>query len=361
MVPLYKPYMPQHLPEIDNILHSGALAYGKWGHRFEQVLKDFIGCTEDVLVVNSFTSAIQVVLSTLGIKPGDEIIASPQSCLASTQPLITFGARVVWADIDPSRGTLCPTSVEHKITPRTKIIFHNHHCSYPGYVNDINAIGRKHGIPVIDDCIEAFGSRYKNRMLGNVDTDITVFSFQTVRLPNTIDGGGIIFKSRDWYEKAVRVRDLGIDRTTFRDALGEIDPASDVPMHGYGAIMNEVNSYIGYCQMQDLPGLLARQRANAAAWEASIAGTSRLKTLDTIDSEPCYWVFGLLSEAKAETLNHFRARGYHCSGVHVPNTFYSIFDSCSSLPGVEEFYAKFLALPCGWWYENNIDRVKELV
>jgi dTDP-4-amino-4,6-dideoxygalactose transaminase len=346
--------MPQNLPEIDSILNSGALAYGKWGRFFEQSLKDFIGCKEDILVVNSFTAAIQVTLSTLGIKSGDEIIASPQSCLVSTQSLATSGAKVVWADIDPSRGTLCPDSVESKITSRTKIIFHNHHCSYPGYIDEINAIGNKHGIVVIDDCIEAFGSKYKNRMLGNLDTDITVFSFQTVRLPNTIDGGGMVFKDRNLYEKAMRVRDLGVDRTTFRDALGEINPESDVPMHGYGVTMNEISSYIGYCQMRDLSGLFSRQRENAAKWEDRITASTQLKPLNTTGIEPCYWVFGMLCENKPETLASFREKGYAASGVHVPNTFYSVFDKQTELTGVKEFYSTFLALPCGWWMKENL-------
>jgi dTDP-4-amino-4,6-dideoxygalactose transaminase len=346
--------MPENLPEVNTILHSGALAYGKWGRKFEQSLKDFIGCKEDVLVVNSFTATIQVVLSTLGIKSGDEIIASPQSCLASTQPLATFGAKVVWADVDPSRGTLCPDSIESKITPRTKIIFHNHHCSYPGYIDEINTIGKRHGIVVIDDCIEAFGSKYKNRILGNLNTDITIFSFQTVRLPNTIDGGGMIFKERSLYEKAVRARDLGVDRATFRDTLGEINPKSDVPMHGYGVTLNEVSSYIGYCQMQDLPGLFLKQQQNATRWQEELTKKQLpIKPLNTKDIEPSYWVFGTLCENKIKVLTYFRDKSYAASGVHLPNTFYSVFGPHVTLPGMQAFYSKFLALPCGWWVDKT--------
>lgn len=350
MINLYKPYMPEKLPELDSILHSGALAYGAWGRKFEHSIKEFVGCQEDVLVVNSFTATIQVVLSTLGICAGDEIIASPQSCMASTQPLATYGAKVVWADVDPERGTLSPQSVESKITPRTKIIFHNHHCSYPGYIDEINDLGKKYGLTVIDDCIESFGSTYKGRTLGNLGTDITIFSFQTVRLPNTIDGGAMIFKDRKLYEKAMRVRDLGVDRTTFRDAMGEINPLSDVPMHGYGVTMTEVSSYIGYCQMQDLPELFARQQVNAKIWQAEIAEKySELRLLDTTDITPSYWVFGVLSKDKINTLTYFREKGYNTSGVHIPNTYYSIFGSQGHFPGVEQFYNQFVALPCGWW------------
>ncbi len=354
MISLYKPYMPELLPEIDPILHGGALAYGKWGRKFEGAIKDFIGCQEDVLVVNSFTAALQVVLSTLDIKSDDEIIASPQCCMASTQPLVTYGARVVWADIDPKRGTLCPQSVESKITSKTKVIFHNHHCGYPGYIDEINEIGRRYGLIVIDDCIESFGSAYKGKILGNLGTDVTVFSFQTVRLPNTIDGGGIIFKNRDLYERAFKIRDLGVDRSTFRDSLGEINPLSDVSIHGYGVTMNEISSYIGSCQILDLPDLFARQRENAEFWKKEISEKySHLSLLNTENCEPNYWVFGTLSDDKLSVLKHFRELGYSASGVHIPNSYYSIFGQQDELPGVKEFYSRFLALPCGWWFKNE--------
>ena len=345
--------MPDRLPEIDTILHSGALAYGKWGKRFEQELKKFIGCEADVLTVSSYTAALQVMLCTLDLQPGDEIIASPQCCLASTQPLATYGAKVIWADIDPARGTLDPESVERKISPRTKIIFHNHHCGYPGHIDEINAIGKRHGLQVVDDCIEAFGAKHKNRFLGNIGTDITTFSFQTVRLPNTIDGGAVIFRDKNLYEKALRIRDLGVDRTTFRDGLGEISPQSDVPMHGYGATMNEICSYIGYMQMQDVPNLLDTQRKNAEIWKERLSEEHpELKFIDTRNTQPSYWVFGLLSDNKPETLKYFRAQNYHASGVHLPNTYYSVFGQQGRLKGAEEFYSRFLAIPSGWWFDN---------
>lgn len=353
MINLYKPFMPENLPEINSILHSGKLAFGEWGRKFEESIRQFVGCEEKVMVTNSFTSAIHVVLSTLNISQGDEIIASPQSCLASTQPLVTFGAKVVWADVDPVRGTLCPESVERKITAHTKIIFHNHHCGYPGYIDEINALGRKYGLIVIDDCIEAFGSEYKGKIIGNIGTDITIFSFQTVRLPNTIDGGGIIFKDNDLYKKAIKVRDLGVDRTTFRDTLGEINPLSDVSMHGFGVTMNEISSYIGVCQMFELKFLLARQHSNAEKWQQEIISDyPMLKYIQNVNCLSNYWVFGVLSDNKMETIKYFRKKGFYASGVHIPNTYYSVFGKQEELPGVKDFSSRFVALPSGWWFEK---------
>lgn len=350
MIPLYKPFMPAELPELNYILSSGALAYGKWGVQFERSLKEFIGCSEDVIVVNSFTSAILVCLSTLDVQSGDEIIMSPQSCLASTQPLLHSGAKVVWADIDPTRGTLSPESVEQKITSKTKAIFHNHHCGYPGYIDEINEIGVRHGVVVVDDCIESFGSKYKGRYLGNLGTDVSIFSFQTVRLPNAIDGGGIIFKNKKMAEKAKLVRDLGVDRNFFRDSRGEISKDFDITVRGYGATLDEISNYIGYMQVKEIGHLLELQQKNGAGWIEKMGVNVDYSLLNTDYITPNYWVFGLLSNDKNKTIDEFKKMGFMCSGVHLPNYYYSVFETpLVELKGVTEFYNRFVAIPSGWW------------
>lgn len=350
MIPLYKPYMPTELPELNTILHSGALAYGKYGKQFEQKLKSFIG-VDQLITVNSFNSAVLVALITLGIQPGDEIIASPMACLASNQPFVTMGAKVVWADVDSTTGTLNPESVKQKISFKTKAIFHNHFCGYPGYVDEINAIGKEHGIPVIDDAIEAFGSEYKGRKMGNIGTDVTIFSFQAVRLPTTIDGGAIAFKDKTLYEISKLVRDSGINRKYFRDELGEINPLYDISTPGFGATMSEVNSYIGLQQMKDIETLIGTQRQNALKWNEKIyTNFSNIISLNQRSEVlPNFWVYGILATNKIESIKKFREMEYYASGVHLPNTFYSVFGHHRALVGVNDFYSRFLAIPCGWW------------
>jgi len=355
MIPLYKPYMPSELPELNAILHSGALAYGKYGKQFEQKLSTFIG-VDQLITVNSFNSAVLVALITLGIKSGDEIIASPMACLASNQPFVTMGAKVVWADVDPTTGTLNPESVKQKITPKTKAIFHNHFCGYPGFIDEINDLGKEYGIPVVEDAIEAFGSEYKGNKIGNTNSDVTIFSFQAVRLPTTIDGGAIVFKDKTLYERSIQVRDSGIDRKYFRDKIGEINPAYDISVPGFGATMSDVNSYIGLQQMNDLEMLISKQRENANRWTEWFHDNSPQHFLlnNRKENNPDFWVYGILAENKFEAINKFRAMGYYASGVHLPNIYYSVFGNQQTLPGVNEFYSKFLALPSGWWFELSI-------
>lgn len=342
--------MPAELPDLNEILHSGNLAFGKYGKEFEQELKSFIG-VDQLTLVNSFNSAVLVALTTLGLKPDDEVIASPMACLASNQPHVTMGIRVVWADVDPSTGTLNPESVKQKINTKTKAIFHNHFCGYPGYIDEINAIGKEYGIPVVDDAIEAFGSEYKGKLIGNNETDVTIYSFQAVRLPTTIDGGAVVFKDNALYEKSLLVRDSGIDRKYFRDNLGEINPAYNISVSGLGATMSEVNSYIGLQQMKDIKMLIEKQRINAIYWTEYLNNKHpQYKSLNQrVEISPNFWVYGALTSNKTEAIIDFREMGYYASGVHSPNNYNSIFGKQSPLAGVNEFYSKFVALPCGWW------------
>lgn len=353
MISLFKPYMPS-LPLMPQILASGALSYGKYTQEFENQLREYFS-TPYVIVTNSFFSAISVAVASLGLKWGDEIIVSPMGCLASTQPYLTCGMKIKWCDVDSERGTLSPEALRRTITSSTKAIIHNHYCGYPGYIDEINSIGKEYGIPVIDDGIECFGSRYKEKLIGNCGTDVTVFSLGAVRIPNCIDGGIVIFKDEELYKKSILIRDCGIDRSTFRDELGEINPECDIKLVGYSATMNNVNGYIGLEQMKNVNDLLQAQRKNAEKWKFFFSEQSSYIPIYCEGCEPNYWIYGILTEKKRETIVKFREMGYYASGVHINNNIYSVFDGVNEcLPGTVEFNRRFVALPCGWWMSQNI-------
>ena len=338
------------LPELDSILHSGALSFGKWGREFENQLSEYLGA-KHVLLTNSYGLAWQVLFRALGLEIGDEVIASPMSCLQSTMPMAQYGLKTIWADINPHYGILDPESVRRKLTSKTKLIINYHFCGYPGYIDEINAIGKEKGIFVVDDCIEAFGAKYKGKRLGNVGTPVSIFNFQTVRLPNTIDGGALVFEDEDLYKKAILLRDLGINRSVFRDANGEISADCDISIPSVNATPSDVNSYIGCCQMKKIDQLLEKQSYNAKQWEHKLSDMPTL--IDFIsrkETEPNYWVCGILSCDKEHDMKIFKEHGYACSSVHLPNTFYSVFGIQDMPSGVKEFYERFIAIPSGWWF-----------
>ncbi len=350
MIPIFKPYMPQNIEkELMNILNSGQLAYSRYGKEFESKLGTFIG-NEKVVTTATYNQALLMVLSILDLKPGDEIIASPVSCLASNQPFAIKGLSIKWIDVDPLTSTMDVSQLRGLISTKTKAIFNNIFCGYAGDLDEVYNIGKEFGIPVIDDCIEGFGTKYKDRYTGNTGADITVFSFQTVRLPNTIDGGALVFKEESLYEKAKLVRDYGIDRSNFRLANGEINPDCDITLEGYGATMSEVNSYIGVQQMDKLADLLQMQSHNAVSWDNFLIGRTDVKTLTINENcKPNFWIYGVLAEDKLKFIAEMKKAGYYATGVHVNNNIYSVFKNKIDLPGVNEFMKKFVALPSGWW------------
>lgn len=353
MIPIYKPYMPEGIIDtLSEILYSGQLAYGKYGREFEKALSVFMG-NDKVLSVSTYNQALLMALSVLDLKAGDEIIASPVSCLASNQPFAVKGLKISWVDIDPKSGTVDVESLRSKININTKAIFNNLFCGYAGDLDEVYRIGQQFGIPVVDDCIEAFGTEYKGKKAGNTGADITVFSFQTVRLPNTVDGGALTFKSTALFEKARLMRDYGIERTNFRLSNGEINPDCDITLEGYGGTMSEISSLIGLKQMPEIPSLLKKQRENAEKWNQHFADRKDFHLMEiNKDVLPNFWVYGLLADNKTEFLQQMKDSGYYSTGVHINNNIYSVFGNRAELPGVSEFMKKYVAIPSGWWFEK---------
>lgn len=344
--------MAKSLPLLDNILHSGQLAYGAHAKKFEEKLAQYIGI-QKLLCSSSFNTAYLIALKTIGLRRGDTVIASPMCCLASSQPLALSGLNVIWADIDPETGLLDPDSVKKSLKPGVKAIIHNHFCGYAGRISEIQKLAFENNLKLIDDVSEAFGTEFQGRKAGNWDADVTIYSFQTVRLPNAIDMGGISFKEPDNFIVAARLRDYGIDRQRFRDEDGEICSGCDITEAAYGALPNDVNAYVGLCSLEKTPELIEQQRENAKFWEKySIPDLTPLKLNE--GSKPNYWVYGGLIENKKEFIRFMKNNGqYAVSGIHLPNYYYSLFGNQKTLNGVKKFYNQFVGIPCGWWMKNG--------
>lgn len=353
---LFKVYMPDGIfnAGLEQILKSGQLTSGIQVRLFEKKIQDYIG-NPYVMVTGSNNYASLIALALCNIKNNDEVIASPMACLASNQPVLNFGGKLVWADIDPHTGTLDPDFVRKKITAKTKAILHYHWGGYPGYIDEINQIGNEFGIPVIDDAIESFGSVYNGKILGNTQTPITIFSFQTVRLPNSIDGGAIAFTDEKLYKKALQMRDFGINRTTFRDSLSEISETSDITNLGYNAIMNELNAFIGNIVMDHIPELIAKQRVNANKWDNYCAAQGYHPLSNRKEILPNYWIYSFLTTNQKKDMIRLRDSGYYASKVHIRNDYYSCFGKFDKkLIGVNTFAMQQLSVPSGWWVKSII-------
>jgi dTDP-4-amino-4,6-dideoxygalactose transaminase len=351
MKPLYKVFIPTDIAQdISLVLSSGQISSGKLAKEFEKAVASYIGCNY-FLSTNNYNTASQLVWETIGINPGDEIIASPMSCLASNQPLAMKRAKLVWADIDPQVGSLDPSSVKKKITSKTKAILHYHWCGYPGHIDEVLQIASDYGLPVVEDAIESFGTLYKGKLMGNTGADFTLFSFQPTRLPCSVDGGGVVFKSKENFEKATLIRDFGIDRKRFRNHVSEIEESCDISLPGFSGGLNELSAAIGLKSLLQVPSLLGQQRTNAISNKQYLSDEFGISNyVDNRNGDPNYWVFSFLSDDSSQLLVELRKRGVYASRVHLRNDRYSVFGTFDpKLVGVNDFEKRQLSIPSGWW------------
>lgn len=349
MIPMYKVFMPKEASNgVTKVLNSGMLACGKYTKKFETHLQNYIG---NPYLITLSANPIVFALKVLDIKAGDEIIVSPMSCLMTTQPIIWLGAKVIWADIDPLTGSLDPDSVKSNITKNTKAIIHYHWAGYPGYINEINSIAAEFGINVIEDATESFGAQYYNKKIGNTGSHITCFSFTPVRIPNAIDASGISFNTRELFEKAKLMIDLGIDRENFRDDIGEISTNCDIFLPGNSLKLNNVSGYVGASQVKYLDELLKAQKYNSGFWKDYFTDIVNCELVGIRKNvKPSFWAFTVLTKNRDELLLDFRRKGLMASKIHLRNDIYSVFGKNKPLlKGVEKFSSEQLNLPCGWW------------
>jgi perosamine synthetase len=122
MIPLFKVFMPEGLNDgLNKIIYSGTISYGPHAMEFERKLISYLR-NPFVLTTSNNNHAMLIALAVAGVGAGDEVIASAMSCLASNQPVISVGGKIVWADIDPKHGALDPDDVRRRITAKTKAI-----------------------------------------------------------------------------------------------------------------------------------------------------------------------------------------------------------------------------------------------
>lgn len=356
MIPLFKPFVPDEF-DAQTFFKTDNLAMSPICDQFEAELQKYFD-TPNVLAINTFNNALLIICRLLDLRPGDIVVSSPMACLASTQPFAFMGIRFIWCDVDPHSGTLCPESVNHALKNyNVKAILHNHFAGYSGNIDAISKISKKFGVPVVNDCIEAFGSKYHGEIAPFFNSEFTIFSGNPVRFLNTVEGALLVINDPAMRDKAIKLRDTGIDRLKFRDNLGEISPACDVSLLGLSATPNSIFSALGLAQLKQVDNIIKKHRSNALRLSPFLD----LEVEKTSKEDPNYWVLGGLYQNKREFIEFMQNEGINTSSVHLRNDKYSIFSDSISLDlcGVQEFSEKFVAIPCGWWLSekdlNNIE------
>ncbi len=346
-IPLFKVRMaPEVLAPIGETLMSGYIGQGPRVDDFEKALAPRFG-SQNVLALNSGTSAIHLALRLSNVQHGDEVISTPMTCTATNVPIRAMGANIVWADIDPRTGNIDPLDVERKITAKTKAVVVVDWAGYPCELDELNDIGRRHGLRIIEDAAHAFGASYRGQPIG-ARSDFTCFSFQAIKHLTTVDGGALVCKDTDSYKRGKLLRWYGIDRESERR---DFRCEQDVAEWGYKFHMNDVTATIGLEQIKHVDDVLRRHRDNAAYYRERLPDLPGLSLLDYREDRECsYWLFTVRLRERMRFMQEMSRAGITVSQVHARNDHHTIFAEFRRvLPGVDEFAAEQVSIPVGWW------------
>jgi dTDP-4-amino-4,6-dideoxygalactose transaminase len=243
-IPHSRPWItPADVRAVVRVLRRGALAQGAEVEQFEAEVGAFVGMPDGV-AVSSGTAALHAALLGLGVGAGDEVILPSYVCVAPLHAIEYVGATARLADIDPDTYNVDPIDVRRRCTRRTRAIIVPHLFGLPA---DLDALLRL-GIPVIEDCAQAFGARYRNRPVGTFGT-IAILSFYATKLFTTGEGGMVLSRDR---RLLARIRDLRDYDERRRHATR------------FNYKLTDLQASLGRSQLRRLPAMLSRRAALAA-------------------------------------------------------------------------------------------------
>jgi len=258
---------------VSRVLLSNKVNYwtGQEGREFEREFAAFAG-TEYAIAVANGTLALDLALKGLSIGPGDEVVVTPRTFLASATAVINAGATPVFADVDPDTQNITPETVAAVITPNTKAIVCVHLAGWPCDMDGMMALAEQHGLFVIEDCAQAHGATYKGKPVGGLG-HVGCWSFCQDKIMSTGGEGGMVtVNDRDLWSKMWSFKDHGKSW----DAVYEREhPPGFRWLHesvGTNWRLTEMQSAIGRIQLQRMPEwTVARQAHCQAIWETAAA------------------------------------------------------------------------------------------
>ncbi|MCC6127121.1 MAG: DegT/DnrJ/EryC1/StrS family aminotransferase [Pirellulales bacterium] len=283
-----QPYGPQFYDDVEKrelleVLES-RYPFRWWGGKskvlqFEKAYAAHIG-VKHAIAVTSGTTALYTAMAALGIGPGDEVILPAWTWYADHDAVVLSGALPVFAEIDESFA-IDPKDIEARITPRTKAIVPSH---LQGGVADMDAIleiAKRHGLPVVEDCAQCAGGRYKGKYVGSI-ADIGINSFQLSKTITSGEGGAVTTNDPKLFERALRFHDVGSLRAPYAEEFKGGLPAAFAACNFR---MNEFTGAVLKGQLQKLETICSRLRANSRKVRKAIADLPGLKLRKSADPE----------------------------------------------------------------------------
>jgi len=314
---------------FDEAIATGqAFGYnGPHEKQYEQDFVDFMGGQGFVDAVNSGTNAIYAALGALGLDPFSEVIVPPITDAGGIMPVPLLGCVPVVADADPRTFNASAEQIEPMITDRTRAIIVAHICGDAADMDPIMELARSRGLYVIEDCAQAHGARYKDKLVGTIG-DIAAFSMMFGKHHCTGGQGGVVYTTdENLHWRARRFADRG--KPMNLDAPGNV-------VAGLNCNLNELSAAIGSAQLKKLPKIIEARRKVAQAIEAGLESSRAVSPgWQVPQSESVYWFMRLKLDLDPIRVDK------------------ETFCKALNAEGVP-FGPSYRAIPCEWpWFKNK--------
>tara|TARA_X000000950_G_scaffold287495_1_gene400001 strand:- start:14556 stop:15674 length:1119 start_codon:yes stop_codon:yes gene_type:complete len=369
MIPLFKVNMPKSvIKPVTKTLLSGFIGQGPKVEEFERKLKSWFG-NDNCLTLNSGTSALHLAYylsykyRKKKLNGTPEVISTPMTCMATNTPIQREGFKIVWCDVDPLTGLADPEDIKRKITKNTIAITCVHWAGNVCDLNNLNNIAKKNNIYLIEDCSHGFGSKWKDKKLGNKTADFSIFSLQAIKHLTTVDGGILFTKSKKFYKDAKLLRWYGINRDNKKRVIARCEEM--VYDAGWKFHMNDVSATIGIEQLKNANQIIQKHILNAKYYENNISNSRKIKKIpQTSNSLSSNWIYTLHAKNRNKFEKYMKDNGVFVNKVHIRNDIHPCFKKFrnNNLVNLDNFDKSYISIPVGWWLtKKNLTRVVELI
>jgi dTDP-4-amino-4,6-dideoxygalactose transaminase len=275
------PFLPFALPDIGeeeiaevvDTLRSGWVTTGPKTKRFEEDFTAFLGDPSlQSLAVNSATAGLHLALEALGIGPGDEVITTTHTFTATAEVVRYLGADVVLVDIDPATLCIDPQAVEAAITPRTKAILPVHYAGLSADMPALLAIAKKHGLRVVEDAAHALPTTCGGKLIGTLDSDVTVFSFYANKTITTGEGGMVVTRNPELANRMKVMRLHGMSRDAFDRFTAKVPSwYYEIVAPGFKYNLTDIAAALGLQQLKRANAFQQKREALAQQFNTALA------------------------------------------------------------------------------------------
>jgi len=272
-------------------LRSKWINTGKREKKLREKVSQKFGFRHAIACANG-TAALRTALAVLDVGPGDEVVSTPYTFIATNTAILEQGARAVFADINYDDLNISPANIEKKITKKTKAIMVVHYGGNACDLKEIWTIGKKHNLPIIEDAAHALGTKYKGNYIGSKG-DISCFSLQAIKIITAGDGGLIATGRRDWYRELKKTVWYGIDRdiktTNILDPMPKSFKGDKL---GFKYNMNDITATIASANLDHFDEVIKRRREIGEYYRRELSGCRKITLMNyKKDRTPNYQIF----------------------------------------------------------------------